>query len=345
MAIFYFQANVIQRSKGRSAVAAAAYRAGIELIDERTGLSFDYSQKKRIGETFIIGWSGSRADLWNAAEAAEKRKDSTTAREYVVALPKELDPMDRQALARELAELINDRYGVVVDVCLHGVDSVNPHAHLLTTTREVCPVMHEIGKKSIIDIANADRKKKRLLGTARDELEWLKIDWCNMVNSALELRGLDGRIDHKSLKKQGILDREAQIKHYGNPKLKAENDAIQQRNADRVRLQQELYDLYHEQYLIELQQEQEYDRWIDEQIALYDEEKRYLDHAEPEQPATHPVDSVEPVIMQEDDPNAPSETERLMAEFEAQFAAEDAAAEVQDTGWTPHLNDDHAPKG
>ena len=189
MAIFHFQANVIQRSKGRSAVAAAAYRAGIELMDERTGLSFDYSKKCGIGETFIIGWSGSRSELWNAAEAAEKRKDSTTVREYVVALPKELDPMDRQALARQLAELINDRYGVVVDVCLHGVDSVNPHAHLLTTTREMCPVYQELGRKSIVDISNADRKKrkdhkkKRLLGTARDELEWLKKDWCNIVNS------------------------------------------------------------------------------------------------------------------------------------------------------------------
>lgn len=161
MVIFHFQANVIQRSKGRSAVAAAAYRAGIELMDERTGLSFDYSKKCGIGETFIIGWSGSRSELWNAAEAAEKRKDSTTAREYVVALPKELDPMDRQALARQLAELINDRYGVVVDVCLHGVDSVNPHAHLLTTTREMCPVYQELGRKSIVDISNADRKKRK----------------------------------------------------------------------------------------------------------------------------------------------------------------------------------------
>ena len=185
MAIYHLQANVIQRSKGRSAVAAAAYRAGVELLDERTGLTFDYSAKRGIGITFIIGWPGSRQSLWNAAEKTERRKDSTTAREYVVALPAELAASDRQILVQELAASIHQHYGVVVDVCMHVTKNGNPHAHIMTTTREVCPLMREFGKKSIVDISSADRKKCGLIGTARDELEQLKKDWCAMTNLQL----------------------------------------------------------------------------------------------------------------------------------------------------------------
>lgn len=159
MAIFYFQARVVQRSKGHSAVAKAAYLAGVKLKNERTGLTYNHTNKMDIDCTFLFGWSGNREELWNMVEAAENRKDSTVAREYVVALPAELSIVQRQVLAIKLAKKIHDRYGVAVDLCLHGANSENPHAHILTTTREVYPIYNELGSKSIVDISNDARKK------------------------------------------------------------------------------------------------------------------------------------------------------------------------------------------
>jgi hypothetical protein len=52
-----------------------------------------------------------RSALWNAAEAAEKRKDAKVAREYELGLPAELDAGQRRDLVRAFAEDIRDRYG------------------------------------------------------------------------------------------------------------------------------------------------------------------------------------------------------------------------------------------
>ena len=46
--------QTISRSAGRSAVAAAAYRACVKLIDQTTGLIHDYTKKKGHVETHPI---------------------------------------------------------------------------------------------------------------------------------------------------------------------------------------------------------------------------------------------------------------------------------------------------
>lgn len=253
MAIFHFQANAIQRSRGRSSVAAAAYRSGSLMIDERTGTQFDYT-KKRVRDSFIVGWPPhlDRAQLWNRAEAAERRKDSTTAREYVVALPRELNEDQQRELITELAEHINHELGVAVDVCIHDEDGSNPHAHILTTTRLVCPVTGEFGAKSKTDISRSERKKKSLIGNNKTDLDGFKKTWCKIVNSALGLFGFESRIDHRSLAAQGLGHIEPQIKHYGNKERIAENNDIKMRN----KLREELLDLSHDLYIVE-QEEQE----------------------------------------------------------------------------------------
>lgn len=301
MAIFHFQANAIQRSKGRSSVAAAAYRSGSEIEDERTGLAYDYTQKKGVGPTFLVGWTGSRESLWNAAEAAEKRKDATTAREYVVALPRELDDQDKEKLAKVMAMQINRKYGVAVDVCLHDLSSGNPHAHIMTTTREVDELGQTLGAKSTLDISNADRKKRGLIGGRKTELEALKKDWCKLVNHALELRGFDDRIDHRSLKKQGI-DREPTIKTYGNPERIKENEAIKQRNREREEAELELADLYLELHLAEQEEQAEEKRRLEALADKYDQivedNKRYADNAEKTKLETQLPPSVSHLVEQ-----------------------------------------------
>lgn len=107
-AIFHFSVSTISRSQGRSAVAAAAYRAGTQLLDARTGLVHDYRRKTAVLDSFIAApegcdWITDRNTLWNAVEAAETRKNSTVAREWLVALPGALDTAQRAELVRSLA--------------------------------------------------------------------------------------------------------------------------------------------------------------------------------------------------------------------------------------------------
>ena len=148
MAIYHLAMKPISRASGRSAVAAAAYRASQKLTNERDGQTHDFTARRGVEYTEIVlpegvdaEWAKDRSTLWNAAEFAEARKDARVAREVEVALPHELTPEQRLALAREFAQGLADRYGVAVDFAIHSphgdTDVRNHHAHILLTTRKV----------------------------------------------------------------------------------------------------------------------------------------------------------------------------------------------------------------
>src|SRR3546814_3041540 len=90
MASFHLAVKAIGRSAGRSATAAAAYRAGVEITDERTGLVHDYTRKQGVEHSELMlptdapEWAADRERLWKAAELAETRKNGTVAREYEI---------------------------------------------------------------------------------------------------------------------------------------------------------------------------------------------------------------------------------------------------------------------
>jgi ATP-dependent exoDNAse (exonuclease V) alpha subunit len=202
VAIYHLSVKSISRSAGRSVVAAAAYRSGMALTDERQGLTHDYTRKQGVEDAFIVApesadWAQDRAALWNAAEAAEKRKDAKTGREYELALPAELDAAARKELAREFAEELVRRYGVAVDVAIHAPgregDNRNHHAHILTTTRTVGADGMGV-KTRVLDVA----------ATASAEIEQVREVWGKQVNAALERHQVEQRVDHRSFKRQGI---------------------------------------------------------------------------------------------------------------------------------------------
>lgn len=193
--------KTVQRSSGRSSVAAAAYRAGARLTDDRTGLAHDYTEKKGVDHTQLVGWSGSRQDLWDAAESAERRKDATTAREYEIALPAELNHDQKIELTRDYAGWLHERHGVAVDVAIHGMESNNPHAHLMTTTRET--LGNDLGPKVAREWSDTKRKKVGLEGRAADLKEAREM-WEQRANLALEKAGHAPTLDHRSLGGQGL---------------------------------------------------------------------------------------------------------------------------------------------
>lgn len=143
MAIYHMQAKIVSRGKGRSAVAASAYMSCSSVTNEYDGVHHDYTRKKGLvweqvflPENAPVEWQD-RAILWNAVEDAEKSKDSRLAREFVVALPRELNADQQIAL---LTEYIQQQFvadGMCTDVGIHDPDPPghNPHAHILLTIR------------------------------------------------------------------------------------------------------------------------------------------------------------------------------------------------------------------
>ncbi len=143
MAIYHMQAKVVSRGKGRSAVAASAYMSCSSVTNEYDSVHHDYTRKKGLmwervflPENAPVEWQ-ERAALWNAVEDAEKSKDSRLAREFVVALPRELNADQQIAL---LTEYIQQQFvadGMCADMGIHDPDPPghNPHAHILLTIR------------------------------------------------------------------------------------------------------------------------------------------------------------------------------------------------------------------
>ncbi len=211
MAIYHLSGTLISRSKGRSAVACAAYRTAERLEDERYGKTHDYTKKEGVVHSEILlpegapSWMADREVLWNRVEASEKRKDAQLAREFNLSLPRELTLRENIALARDFVQEAFVKRGMVADLCVHddvGKDGERqPHAHVMLTLREVLPD-GEAGKGDKGDHEGFGKKvrawnDKALLLTFREL-------WAETANRHLSLHGHDLSIDHRSLAAQHI---------------------------------------------------------------------------------------------------------------------------------------------
>lgn len=192
MSIFHCSVKPVQRSAGRSATAAAAYRAGCVIECEREGRTHDYSRKGGIIESGIVGTDMTRAELWNAAEAAERRKDGTPAREFEVALPTELTRQQQLDLCRDLAASLT-KDGGAADWSMHDTGDGNPHVHILRTTRHIDG--DTLGAK--LNTEQAGRRR-------RDDLEQVRSMVADRINSHLARAGHEVRVDHRSHADRGI---------------------------------------------------------------------------------------------------------------------------------------------
>lgn len=261
MAIFHASTKAISRSSGRSAVAACAYRHALEITDDRTGHVHDYTRKGGVLASHIVTASDmniARSELWNAAEAAEKRKDSRVAREWIVALPAELDAGQREALVLEFASIIAGTYECAVDVALHAPsregDNRNFHAHLLCTTRKIEALEDggwRLGEKTDLELSDTKLGKLGLANGATQITE-MRMAWEMCANIALEHAGHEERIDSRSLEAQGIdraptihlgpvandMERKGKVSDRGE-----QNRATALENAERASLSAQIIDL------------------------------------------------------------------------------------------------------
>jgi hypothetical protein len=244
MPIFHFNIASIKRSTGQQATGAAAYRAGEVIRDERTGTVHNYSKRQDVRHKEILlpsrfgqapmEWARDRVSLWNAAEAAEKRRNSRVAREFEVSLPSELNPEQRLSLARAFAREVADRYGVAVDLAIHdpkpGRESFNFHAHMLATTREISE--KGLGAKAGLDMRTVARAQQGL-PSHPEEYSVMRERWATLTNEAFRQANLPHRVDHRTLAAQGI-DRKPLV-HIPMEFYQLERQGVPKEAAERLR--------------------------------------------------------------------------------------------------------------
>jgi ATP-dependent exoDNAse (exonuclease V) alpha subunit len=224
MAIYHLSIKIISRGKGKSAVAAAAYRAGEIITNNYDGITHDYSRKKGVVHTEIllpenapIEYSN-RSILWNSVEKIEKAKNSQLAREIELALPVELTIEQNISLVRDYVKQQFVSAGMVADVCIHDTGNGNPHAHIMLTLRpfnkdkswgskQRKKYILDCNGNKIYDKNKRQYKCKSIPATDWDEQskaeEW-RSAWAESVNAILEQQNISERIDHRSYERQGI---------------------------------------------------------------------------------------------------------------------------------------------
>ena len=225
MPVPHLEIRIVQRSKGSSAVAGAAYQAGEKLFSEYDQKMKNYLYKKEVVYTEVMlptnappGYAD-RATLWNAAEEVEKQWNSQLARRFVVALPRE---MPLEMCPQMMQEYCNEHFvskGMCCDFAIHDPDPPghNPHCHIMLTMRAI----DENGKwmpksRKVYDLdENGERIKLpsgRWKSHKEDTVDWneqyhaeeWRHGWEVIQNKYLELAGSAERVDMRSYERQGL---------------------------------------------------------------------------------------------------------------------------------------------
>ena len=223
LAIFHHQIQIIKRSRGRSAVEAAAYRSGTKLTNEWDGRTHDYTRKRGIVHTEIFLPTNAppefmdRETLWSSVEMAEKSGDAQLAREIEVSLPVELNREEQLKLVREFIQKTFVDKGMCADLAVHDKGDGNPHAHIMLTLRPLNPDGTWGAKcRKVYDLDADGNKipngkggwKSHRENTTdwndRGKAEEWRSAWAGFLNQALEANGIAARVDHRSYKRQGV---------------------------------------------------------------------------------------------------------------------------------------------
>jgi Ti-type conjugative transfer relaxase TraA len=193
VAIYHLTVKVISRARGQSVAAAAAYRSGSALRDERYGVTHNYTRNRQAAHAEIMSpagapaWVQDRETLWNRVEARERRKDAQLARAVEIGLPVELSPAQSLELVRDYITREFVSKGMIADFCIRRNDSNNPYTHILLTLREATPA--------------GFGPKMRQWNRKSNLLEW-RSAWAELANQHLARAGHVVRIDHRTLEAQ-----------------------------------------------------------------------------------------------------------------------------------------------
>lgn len=259
MAICSLSLGFVSRSEGRSSVGFGAYITGSQGHDQRTGISYNYSNKKEVIHSRILApedapaWALNSHTLWNRVEqfeddladlrfvghpydeernkrsldAKEKFLSSTqTAQTIMGAIPLELTKEQAEACVERF---LNNRFvsrKLVTEYAIHW-DKGNPHFHA------------QISRRALIDGELSVRKDREI--TSKPALMITRKEWEVAVNQELAMAGHEVRIDSRSLEDQGsffmathhegwFAQRLAERGEYS--RIVVDNEEIRQRNIE-----------------------------------------------------------------------------------------------------------------
>ncbi|GAE50039.1 MobA/MobL family protein [Xanthomonas arboricola] len=197
MAIHHTRIKTYSRAKGHSAIAAAAYRGGYLLTDPNSGARHDYRGRAGIIQSRCMAplgspaWADDPQALWAAAEAAERRCNSTVCRDFAIALPHELDDPKRWELVLDIAHRLIERFGFALQASHHRPTKDDPryfYSHLLATTRRM-EASGLTAKTRVLD--------GRINGLA--EIQWIRAMIADRINAHLEQAGIGKGVEHRPL--------------------------------------------------------------------------------------------------------------------------------------------------
>ena len=228
LALFHLNVTQIKRSKGQSAIAAAAYRSGEKLYSVYYGETSDYTNKGGVicSEILLPDHApreyADRQTLWNAVENAEHGKNAQLAYSFDIALQNEFSLEENIALARQFLLEHFVGCGMVVDFSIHVPDTEpggisNPHFHVMAPIRPI----EANGKWGMKQrrVYELDEDENRLLDAdgnyvfnavpttdwgSPETLEYWREQWAALCNAKFEEKGISERIDHRSYERQGI---------------------------------------------------------------------------------------------------------------------------------------------
>lgn len=223
MAIYHCSIKIISRGKGKSAVAASAYRSGENLTNEYDGVTHDYTRKGGIVYKEILLPSHApteftdRSALWNSVEKIEKSKNSQLAREIEVALPAELNREQQVKLVKTYVKENFVLAGMCADFSIHDKQDGNPHAHIMLTMRPLEKsgewgakskkeyILEKNGQKIILKNGNfKSRKVDTVDWNSKEKAEVWRKAWADCVNCSLAEQNIQKKVDHRSFERQGI---------------------------------------------------------------------------------------------------------------------------------------------
>ena len=365
MAIYHCSIKNIGRSNGRSAVACAAYRAGEKLKELETGLWHDYTRKTGIEYKEIIlcknapkEWHD-RAKLWNEVQAVEKASNARLAREWEVAIPKELTLEQGQKLVHDFAQSLADE-GMCIDIAIHDKRDGNRHAHIMGTTRPIkengtwgakekkAYALDEKGERiPVIDEKTGLQKVRARKGKGEEKLwqrvtveanDWNKPEkieewrarWAAYCNRYLEK---ENQIDHRSYARQGIEQKPTIHEGYASRKMEARGYVSDRAEANREirednrlirKLSQEIKEL--EEQVKEVMQEKA--REINARLSKY---RRTLRHAGGTRPEDRRAASGAGTAQQPEPAERAADTDALLREARAIIDAASTVGEVART--------------
>ncbi|MGP6151679.1 MobA/MobL family protein [Priestia flexa] len=196
--------------KTESCVKKGAYRVGMDLIDEKTGIKYERANKgeKENIETVTLlskdssGKFNDPAYFYNEIEKAEKRKDARYFKEIELSLFRELLPEENKKLALQLSQEIHQKYNLPVQINYHKLDSSNPHAHIVIPLR---PIEGE----------HFSSKKNRKINS-KEFVKETRRAWHELANEKFKEKNLNLFVDHRSYQERGskkIAQRHVFTKH------------------------------------------------------------------------------------------------------------------------------------